>query len=148
MGSRISRRELLKRIGAAGAAAGSFARPASSAQTTGQPSIVIAGQPIEVVITPASALTTRISLLPTGAPVVPSDGSLVERPWPAPSARLTRLGGPQTVASGLVSVVVGWSSREGESTTEALSLRVRANSGNVIQNLRIDQGTGAVTFST
>ena len=147
MGSRISRRELLKRIGAAGAAAGSFARPASSAQTTGQPSIVIAGQPIEVVITPASALTTRISLLPDGAQPVPSDGSLVERPWPAPAARLTRLGGPRTVASGQLSVEVAWSRRDGTTTAEALSLRVQAGNG-LIQDLRVDQETAAVTFST
>ena len=147
MGSRISRRELLKRIGAAGAAAGSFARPASSAQTTGQPSIVIAGQPIEVVITPASALTTRISLLPDGAQPVPSDGSLVERPWPAPAARLTRLGGPRTVASGQLSVEVAWSRRDGATTAEALSLRVQAGNG-LIQDLRVDQETAAVTFST
>src|SRR6516165_5339563 len=130
MGSRISRRELLKRIGAAGAAAGSFARPASSAQTTGQPSIVIAGQPIEVVITPASALTTRISLLPDGAQPVPSDGSLVERPWPAPAARLTRLGGPRTVASGQLSVVVARSEHQASARGEALSLRVQTGSGN------------------
>ncbi|HUC76760.1 MAG TPA: TIM-barrel domain-containing protein, partial [Vicinamibacterales bacterium] len=147
MGSRISRRELLKRIGAAGAAAGSFARPASSAQTTGQPSIVIAGQPIEVVITPASALTTRISLLPDGAQPVPSDGSLVERPWPAPAARLTRLGGLRTVASGQLSVEVAWSRRDGTTTAEALSLRVQAGNG-LIQDLRVDQETAAVTFST
>ena len=102
----ISRRELLKRVGSAGAVAAGLeaaglkpratlvgrastdvAESAEAAQGA-SPAIVIAGQPVTIGITPASPLTARITLAAagSGAPALRSDGSLVERTWPAPAA--------------------------------------------------------------
>ena len=82
----VSRRKVLKQ--AALASAGAFITPAASGAQDRD--IRIAGRPCEIVVTPATAKTVRISVLPlqNGQPEsIPDDGSLVPRTWPAPAAR-------------------------------------------------------------
>jgi alpha-glucosidase/alpha-D-xyloside xylohydrolase len=115
------------------------ATAATPAQTTDSP-IVVAGQPVEIVITPVSASTTRISLLRiegARAQAIQGDGSLVDRAWPAPAARIRTLARDQIVSRGDLSVVA----RPG------LEIVINAKDGRAVQRLRIDRETGAVTFS-
>jgi alpha-glucosidase/alpha-D-xyloside xylohydrolase len=174
----ISRRELLKRVGSAGVAAGLSRAGLNGADSSTVPgaspstllgagsaeSIRIAGEPVAVTITPISPLTARITLtsirnpptalgaspstkLGAGASTlvegVPSDGSLVDRAWPAPAARIRELPRARTVRCGRLRVRV---SSSASPPPGALQIDVGAAGGRVIQRLRIDQQTGALSF--
>ena len=89
MSTRISRRDALRRIGAAGAGAlvGSGALVGGRALLAGgvirgqSGDIVVAGRPVELLVSRVSPLTVRITVLPTDGPraaAVPVDGALVE----------------------------------------------------------------------
>jgi alpha-glucosidase (family GH31 glycosyl hydrolase) len=141
----ISRRSLIKGAGAA-LVAGTV-RP--EAQTSG--SIVVAGQPVEILITRVSAGTTRISVVAVGGPsAIRGDGSLVERAWPAPAARIRTLEREQTVRSGDLTIAARrLQPRDGPSDRgpERPALQVRARDGRVVQDLAIDTETAALTFA-
>ena len=96
----ITRRDLLKRLGAASVAPGFLAAPKRQRREGGSPAITIAGQPAEILITPISALTTRVTVVRAGAPAsVAGDGSLVDRAWPAPVARISTLSPGRTLTA-------------------------------------------------
>jgi alpha-glucosidase/alpha-D-xyloside xylohydrolase len=137
----ISRRDMLKRVGSAGAVAG-LSAAGLNASAAGEPiSIRIAGEPVEMSITPASALTARITITATAG--VGSDGSLVERAWPVPVARILELPRSRTIQCGELRVRV---SSPALRSLRALQIDVTAAGGRVVQRLRIDQETGALSF--
>ena len=159
--TRLSRRDLLKRVGAAGA--GALATPAigragispsvSPAQTPNAP-IVIGDRPVELIITPVSAATARITLAPVSsdretdisAPAFSIDGSLVARTWPAPAARFTTLAERRTVPCGELTVIAAPRDVRQAGVT-AVGVQIRAADGRAPFTLRVDERTGAVTFS-
>ena len=137
-----SRREAikagLKACATVATANAAVAQPVRAAQTI-DPSIIVAGQPIEIVITPASASTTRISFLRiegTASQPVQGDGSLIDRTWPAPAARIRTLPRDRVVSSGDLSVVA----------QPALQIIIKEKDGRAVQQLRIDRETGASHF--
>src|SRR5580693_3370443 len=75
----ISRRHLIRAAGTAVLVRGTA--------VAGEESLKIAGREVEVQLVPVSEYTLRLSVLPIvdGKPAaVPSNGSLIERPWRAP----------------------------------------------------------------
>ncbi|HEX7139116.1 MAG TPA: TIM-barrel domain-containing protein, partial [Vicinamibacterales bacterium] len=150
--TRLSRRDLLKRVGAAGA--GALAAPglAGQAQTT---SLRISGRPVEIVITPVSAVTTRISVLPLAedptsdratARALRGDGALIDRQWPPPAARLTSLQEQGSVPSGTLTLVLPARAARDDGKT-AFAIRVQASDSRPSFTLRADAVTGTLAFS-
>jgi alpha-glucosidase (family GH31 glycosyl hydrolase) len=143
----ISRRTLLKYAGASGVRLLAGAAPTDSA-------IVMAGREVELVITPITPVTTRLSIaeIAVGEPrVIENDGSLVERAWPAPAARIRSLARTRRVASGDLVVRVSRVTNADPSVAAgrgrpALSLAIGARDGREVQRLSIDAATGALTF--
>ena len=103
MRSTVSRREVLKQLGAAGA---SFAF--SGGVIRGQTGdIVIAGKPVEIVVSSLSPATVRITVLPLvdGTPAaVPIDGALVQPEWGRALARARAARPLQSVRAGNLTV--------------------------------------------
>ena len=171
--TRLSRRDLLKRVGAA-AGAGTLAAPAiarggipslpdrgkwsARLQPSGQQSenvpITVGGRAVEVILTPVSAVTSRITVVPvpTGgdtdifAPAFSVDGSLVTRTWRSPAARFTTLVERRTVRSGDLTVVAAPRDvRQAEVT--AFGVQIQTADGRAPFTLRVDERTGGLTFS-
>ena len=142
MSQRLSRRELLERMGVAASAL------ISAKTARAQDAVIrIADRPIEIVITPVSALTTRISFLSleTGRPqAIRGDGSLVEDTWPSPAARIRTLAAERRVQSG--DLIVRLSTARSPDTF-AVQIDVSSRDGRAIQRLRIYPERGAVGFS-
>ena len=126
--SRITRREAIQGLGAAGAAM--LLRIDTDAQ--GQP-LTIAGQPVELRIASISPITVRVSLLPKGAPDADlnRDGGLV----PLTEQRRT-IAGATPVKMGTLSITVSQS---------PLTVRVADAAGKTVQELTVDE-TGALEF--
>jgi alpha-glucosidase/alpha-D-xyloside xylohydrolase len=82
----------------------------------------------------------RISLLPleAGRPqAIPSTGSLLEGIAKDPVLRMTELGGPRSVGCGESRVSIG---------PRPFTIRVERADGAIVQELRIDEGTGGFSF--
>jgi len=135
MSKLISRRDVLKGLGTVSASAILDERlvTAQSAE------LRVAGKPIEIAVSAVSAHTVRISLAPVEngrVKSIPYDGSLVQESWAPPAARWRRARGE--------------SIRCGESvvklTAEPLTIRIEASDGRLVQQLRIDQQTGSMSF--
>jgi alpha-glucosidase/alpha-D-xyloside xylohydrolase len=106
--------------------------------------ITIAGQPVEIAISAASPLTVRITIAPIvdgAAQATRGDGSLVDRAWPAPVARLRTIARPVTVRVGELTA------RLSSRSAESLTLRLTGKDNRVVQDLGVDRQTGALTFS-
>jgi alpha-glucosidase/alpha-D-xyloside xylohydrolase len=132
----ISRRAALKGLGVAGTA------PLLGAGTgiVEGAELRVAGRAVEVSVTPVGVEVARISIVPIegdGSRAIPSDGSLVEQDWGAPSLRLTTLAEPHSAACGDLRVTV---------EPDPLTIRVEAKDGRVVQRLRVDAKTGTVGF--
>jgi len=150
--SRLSRRDLLKRVGAAGA--GALASPGLARQAQPAP-LRVSGRAVEIVITPVSAVTTRISVVPltddrtaasAAAAALHGDGALVDRQWPQPAARLAALQEHGTIRSGTLTVVMpAREARDDERT--AFAIRVQAADNRPPFTLRADSVSGALAFS-
>jgi alpha-glucosidase/alpha-D-xyloside xylohydrolase len=135
----ISRRDTLKGLGAAGA--GALLNPGldSLGQNAG---IQITGRPVELSLTSISPQTVRLSIVPikNGKPQpIPQDGSLAPQRWPTPAVRLTSLAREQTVRCGALQVKL---------SPSPLTIRVEAADGRLVQQLRLDEQTGVLTFQT
>src|SRR5215471_286293 len=92
MKEKLSRREALKRIGSAGVVALLDAQSVTAKEET----IRVAGQPVEIAVSQVSAVTVRLSVMPiiNGRPQpLPHDGSLAQRTWSPPAARIVSLAG-------------------------------------------------------
>ena len=158
--TRLSRRDLLKRVGAAGA--GALATPAFAPESVDvlapepqspAPSISLTGRDVEVIVTSVSDVTARVTVVPVSAersldiaaPAFSVDGSLVSRTWPAPVARIAALAERRTIPAGHLHVVV--TPREvRQSDVTAFGIQVQADNRPPFA-LRVDERTGAVMFS-
>jgi alpha-glucosidase/alpha-D-xyloside xylohydrolase len=136
MNEKLSRRKALKGIGSAGVVALLDAQ----SLTAQEAAIRIAGQPVEIVVAPVSAVTVRLSVTPVvdGQPqTLPHDGSLAQRTWSPPAARITSLARARQVRCGDLVVKL---------TPDPLTIRVEAKDGRLVQQLRPDPQTGALNF--
>ena len=128
----ISRRRWLKRVGA-----GATILP----QLQGQPAgLAIGGRAAEIQITPVSARTVRISMVPVEsgkATPLPDDGSLIS--IPTAGMRSFRDARSQTLKAGDLRVQIAPS---------PLTLTVQNAKGEAVQNIAIDGATGKVSFET
>jgi alpha-glucosidase (family GH31 glycosyl hydrolase) len=132
----ISRRDALKSVATAGA--GALLRPALAIPQDG--SIQVAGRPVEITLTAASAQTVRIAIqaIENGQPQpIPPDDVLVKENWGQPAARLRTLFGLRRVKCGDLTVKV---------SASPLTIRVEAKGGRLIQELKPDPTTGNVSF--
>jgi alpha-glucosidase (family GH31 glycosyl hydrolase) len=132
---RVSRRHALKSMALAGAGTLVGTR-AQAASTT----LVVAGYPVEVVVAPVSRWTVRLSLLPLVGerpPTIPDDGSLVQSIWGPPALRTRSLGGGEQAICGDLVVKL---------SADPLTLAVEGRDGRLVQRLRVDASTGALTF--
>jgi len=159
--TRLSRRDLLKRVGVAGA--GAIATPAfvrdpidldAGRQPPALAAISVGGRSVEVIVTAVSATTTRVTIVPASAdrsvdistPAFSVDGSLVTRNWPAPAARIASLTERQSVASGGLRVAIApRETQRGEATS--LGIQIQAADNRPPFTLRVDERAGALTFS-
>lgn len=137
MKKNISRRDALKRFSSAGAGVLLNAPLIPSAQDA---VLRIAGKEVELTLTSVSPQTVRLTLaaLENGQPKpLPSDGSLALQTWPAPTARLTSLPRERTVRCGNLRVKL---------SPQPLTIRIETSAGQLVQELRPDAQTGALTF--
>ncbi len=133
----LSRREALKRSFAAGAGL-ALVRPTVPTVRWQSADLRAAGRAVEVAAAAVSPSTLRISVLAAGSGAVqpiPLDGALVATEW-APDARISTPG-RDAVAVGdfRVSVAAG-----------GTTVRIARPDGRVVQELGIDEATGALAF--
>src|SRR5262247_578748 len=136
MNEKLSRRKALKGIGSAGVVALLDAQ----SLTAQEAAIRIAGQPVEIAVAPVSAVTVRLSVTPIvdgKSQPLPHDGSLAQRTWSSPAARITSLARARQARCGDLVVKL---------TPDPLTLRVAAKDGRLVQQLRPDPQTGALNF--
>ena len=133
----VSRREVLKDVGAAGTGLLLGAHVVSAQDAA----LRINGQPVEIAVSSVSAQTARITIvaLENGKPKpIQYDGSLVQQTWSPPVARITTLARAQTVRCGDLVVKL---------SPEPLTIRIEAKDGRLVQQLRLDPQTGAMNFA-
>ncbi len=136
MHDKLSRREVLKGVGSASVVALLDKRSSASREAA----IRIAGQPVEIAVSRVSAVTARLSVTPIvdGRPQpLPHDGSLIQRTWSPPVARITSLTRERIVRCGDLVLKLA---------PDPLTIRVEAKDGRLVQQLRPDQQTGALEF--
>ena len=132
----LTRREALKRIGAAGAGL-VVARRVIRGQSS---DIVVAGQPVEVVVSSLSPATVRISVLPlaTGRVTgVPADGAVVEGGEGQPLARRRAPEAFEPVRAG--GLVVRFEA-------DPPTLHIETSGGRTVQRLRLDRQSAGMSF--
>lgn len=134
---KITRRRAIQTI-AAGANA--LAVTAAKGQQSGS-SIVIAGRPVEVAITPITAQTIRFTaqaLDNEAAAPIPVDGALVKTDWGRPAAQIRSLTTPRTMRHGQLTVRL---------TNEPFTVRLEGARGRLVQELKCDSTTGVISFA-
>ena len=125
----ITRREALQALGIA--AGTILIRTRVTAQGAG---LRVGGQPAELIVSAVSDSTVRVSLRPTGLPGAPDgDKVLVDFPQRGVSATHAWL------KAGSLSVALGDS---------PASVRIADDRGTVVQDLRVDSASGAISFLT
>ncbi|HEX6964658.1 MAG TPA: TIM-barrel domain-containing protein [Gemmatimonadaceae bacterium] len=139
MADRISRRDVIKSMGVVGAGTLLGMRfPSDESISLG--TARVAGRAADITVTPVSARTVRVTITPLAigrpAPIV-DDGSLVEHLPASPAARITELTAPKRVRAGDLHVTVA---------PDPLTIRVESKDGRLVQQLRIDEVTGSVSF--
>jgi alpha-glucosidase (family GH31 glycosyl hydrolase) len=138
MNKRYDRRQLLKGMGAACA---SFLLPTNQ-ETVAGTTVRVAGQDVELQIASLSTHTVRLTISPikNGRAIdVPANGSLVRTAWSEP---ITTMRGPiqeKTLKAGDLRVAI---------SREPLAFAIRAASGETIQQIKIDEEAGTVSFLT
>jgi alpha-glucosidase (family GH31 glycosyl hydrolase) len=133
MSQQWNRRDLLKGLVAASTVA--IVSPVRGAVSN----VNLPENQIEIQITPVSAHTFRLSILPvsngSGGPI-PFDGSLVQQSWGAPMAR-QREGVAQEISVGSSRLKISF---------HPISITVAKESGKTIQQLAWDAATGVLSF--
>ena len=132
------RREVLKTVG--GACAAAFLLPGES--EAAEPGLRIAGRDVEVQIVSVSEHTFRLSILPIQegkVDTVPDDGSLVLASSDSPITKIRGETSPQTVKSGNLTIQVA---------INPLTFTIVTSKGETVQQLKVDQKTGVVSFAT
>lgn len=136
----INRREMLKGVGAACAAA--LLPQKTGAAVLQAQGLAIAGQDVEIQISSISPHTARLAFLPIREgklTAVTPDGSLVRQSWGEPVAKLRGGAGNQTVPCGNLKVNV---------STDPLRCGIESADKASAQQFTIDRQTGVVSFST
>jgi alpha-glucosidase (family GH31 glycosyl hydrolase) len=139
MGRSYSRRQLLKAIGGASAA---LVLPGKVEAT--EPGLRVAGPDVEIQITSVSQHTFRLTILPikTGRVAsIPTDGSLTQTSWGVPIQQLRGDVRAQTIRSGNLNINIDVSS-------ETVSFTIRTANGETVQQLKVEQESGMVSFET
>ena len=138
MKRRYDRREVLKGMSAACAA---FLLPEE--QVGAQSTLRIGGQDAEIQIGSVSKHTFRLSILPIQkdgrVATIPTDGSLVRDSWGIPLATMRGTVGARTIKAGGVNVRV---------TAEPLTFAIETDGAEQIQQIKVDEETGMVSFVT
>jgi alpha-glucosidase (family GH31 glycosyl hydrolase) len=155
--ARVSRRDLLRRVGAGAVVLTTPAvlRGGSARSGREQPAplpLLVAGRPAELIITPVSTVTTRITLVPASgdrsvdpaSPAFSIDGSLVTRQWSAPAITLAAAQQHRLQSGELTITVAGREVRQAE--TVAVAIEIQAADRRPPCTLRTDEKTGALTF--
>jgi alpha-glucosidase (family GH31 glycosyl hydrolase) len=130
---RISRRNWMQAAGGAVLARGQMAADDKR--------ITVAGREVDIQLVPVSAFTFRLSLLPiqeSKSAEIPADGSLVERSWAAPKAKLGAMQ-ERIIKLGGVHVKI---------TEDPLTFAIETASGELVQQLKIDGESGVVSFAS
>jgi alpha-glucosidase (family GH31 glycosyl hydrolase) len=133
MSQQWNRRDVLK-----GLVAVSTAMMISPAEAAAQGEKTL-GEQVEIRVTPLSAHTFRLSILPLnkGLPAsIPFDGSLVQESWGAPAAQL-RSETSETIAVGNFQLKI---------SCRPASIRVANEHGDVVQQFDWDQSAGVLSF--
>ncbi len=101
-------------------------------------SLQIAGEVAEIHVSPVSAHTVRISILPIGAAVgIADDGSLAQKSWGPPAVRIRNTGSLGPLRCG--NLVLRF-------TSDPLVIQVETKDGQPVQQLSIDVDTGSLRF--
>jgi alpha-glucosidase (family GH31 glycosyl hydrolase) len=132
----ISRRAALREAAASGAASVLGAALKDSIE----PSLHVWGRAVEVVVAPVGPSIVRISIVPLESGhdlAIPRNGSLVEENWPVPVARLRSLSARQIIHCAASRV---------ELSADPLTVRIDAQDGRPVQELRFDAQSGSFTF--
>ncbi|HJR60009.1 MAG TPA: TIM-barrel domain-containing protein [Vicinamibacterales bacterium] len=130
---RIPRRDALKQMGLAGAAAllpGGVIR----GQTT---PIVVAGKPVEISVASITPSTVRITVLPLDGGMLPDDGALVSAAAGRPAGRGRAAERFAPVRAGDLTVRL---------TADPPVLHVERKDGSVVQKLTLDRASAAMSF--
>jgi alpha-glucosidase (family GH31 glycosyl hydrolase) len=138
MNKRYDRRQLLKAMGAACA---SFLLPTNQ-ETTAGITARIAGQDAEIQIGSLGAHTVRLTISPikNGRAIdVPTNGSLVQTIRSEPITTMSGLIQEKTLKAGDLRVAI---------SREPLAFAIRSASGEAIQQIKIEEETGTVSFLT
>jgi alpha-glucosidase (family GH31 glycosyl hydrolase) len=138
MNKRYDRRQLLK---AMGAACVSFLLPTNQ-ETTAGITARIAGQDVEIQIASLGAHTVRLTISPIKngrATDVPTNGSLVPTIRSEPITTMSGLIQEKTLKPGDLRVAI---------SREPLAFAIRSASGEAIQQIKIEEETGTVSFLT
>jgi alpha-glucosidase (family GH31 glycosyl hydrolase) len=138
MNKRYDRRQLLK---AMGAACVSFLLPTNQ-ETTAGITARIAGQDVEIQIASLGAHTVRLTISPIKngrATDVPTNGSLVPTIRSEPITTMSGLIQEKTLKAGDLRVAI---------SREPLAFAIRSASGEAIQQIKIEEETGTVSFLT
>ncbi|MGC1650418.1 MAG: TIM-barrel domain-containing protein [Candidatus Sulfotelmatobacter sp.] len=136
MSPQWNRRDVLKGLLAASTAM-IIPEPGAAAQDV-EP---VSGPPVEIQITPVSAFTFRLSVLPVNngsIAEVPDDGSLVKQSWGAPAAKL-RTEPTNPISIGRLRLRV---------SVHPVGIEVANEHGDVIQKFVWDENTGVFSFLT
>jgi alpha-glucosidase/alpha-D-xyloside xylohydrolase len=134
MSQQWNRRDVLK-----GLAAASTALMISPAEVGAQGEQGSPGEQAEIRVTPLSAYTFRLSILPLNkgsVASIPFDGSLVQESWGAPAAKL-RTETSDTIAVGNFRLKI---------SLNPASIRVGNDHGDVIQQFDWDPSAGVLSF--
>ena len=133
MSQRLSRRDLLKQLGSAGAgvvlAGGVF-------RGQGAP-ILVAGQAVEIHVGSVSPSTVRITIVPQGRSVA-DDGALVSAASGRTLAKQATKEASKAIRAGSLTVRL---------STEPLTLEVTAADGRLVQKLALDAVAPGMSFS-
>jgi alpha-glucosidase (family GH31 glycosyl hydrolase) len=133
MPEKWSRRQVLQRMAVGGAALGLLGK--SSAQLPSG----VAKPDLEIQIAPVSDHTFRLSIFSDQGKVVGTDGSLVQKDWGTPIARLRANAPAQSVQTGNVSVQI---------SPHPLTFSIADAAGKKIQQLSVNPETGTLSFVT
>ncbi|MBI1786740.1 MAG: glycoside hydrolase family 31 protein [Acidobacteria bacterium] len=129
----LSRRQVLKSVGAAGALLAE--RPGCAASP-----LRVAGQEIEIQIAPVSAITVRLTVLPIREGklgTVPEDGALARKAWSPPAARWRGEERVRPIQAGDLIVTL---------TADPLTLAVETGEGRPVQRITIDKESATLSF--
>jgi len=133
----LSRREALKTI-----SAGCAALLLPGELVAVEPGLRVAGEDVEAVVAAVSAHTLRLTISPVKngrVAEVPTNGSLVSLASRAAAATVRNPLGEKTVKAGALSIKISRS---------PLTFAIQSQTGETIQQIRIDEATGAVAFTT